>query len=41
MSSDLVTLTAPRSAAAEAFQSLRTNIEFSGLGIGLNSLLVA
>lgn len=41
MSSDLVTLTAPRSAAAEAYQSLRTNIEFSGLGTDLNSLLVA
>lgn len=40
MSSDLVTLTAPRSAAAEAYQSLRTNIEFSGLGTDLNSLLV-
>ena len=40
MSSYLVTLTAPRSAAAEAYQSLRTNIEFSGLGTDLNSLLV-
>lgn len=40
MSLNLVTLTAPRSAAAEAYQSLRTNIEFSGLGTDLNSLLV-
>ena len=37
---NLVTLNAPRSAAAEAYQSLRTNIEFSGLGSDLKSLLV-
>ena len=41
MSLSLVTLTAPRSPAAEAFQSLRTNIEFSGLDRSLHSLLVA
>ena len=40
MSLSLVTLTAPRSPAAEAFQSLRTNIEFSGLDRSLHSLLV-
>lgn len=40
MSLNLVTLTAPRSAAAEAYQSLRTNIEFSSLGSDLKSLLV-
>jgi capsular exopolysaccharide synthesis family protein len=36
----LITLTDPRSAAAEAYQSLRTNIEFSGLERSLRSLLV-
>ena len=40
MSLSLVTLTSPRSAAAEAYQSLRTNIEFSSLGNSLQSLLV-
>ena len=40
MSLTLVTLTAPRSPAAEAYQSLRTNIEFSGLATSLCSLLV-
>jgi capsular exopolysaccharide synthesis family protein len=40
MSLSLVTLTAPRSAAAEAYQSLRTNIEFSSLDKALHSLLV-
>ena len=40
MSLSLVTLNAPRSPAAEAFQSLRTNIEFSGLDRSLRSLLV-
>ncbi len=40
MSLTLVTLTAPRSPAAEAYQSLRTNIEFSGLDKSLRSLLV-
>jgi capsular exopolysaccharide synthesis family protein len=36
----LITLTDPRSPAAEAYQSLRTNIEFSGLERSLRSLLV-
>jgi capsular exopolysaccharide synthesis family protein len=36
----LITLTDPRSPAAEAFQSLRTNIEFAGLERTLRSLLV-
>lgn len=36
----LITLTDPRSPAAEAYQSLRTNIEFSGLERSLHSLLV-
>lgn len=40
MSLSLVTLTSPRSAAAEAYQSLRTNIEFSSLGKSVQSLLV-
>lgn len=40
MSLSLVTLNAPRSAAAEAYQSLRTNIEFSSLDKALHSLLV-
>ena len=40
MSVSLVTLTAPRSAAAEAYQSLRTNLEFSSLDKALHSLLV-
>ncbi len=40
MSLTLVTLTAPRSPAAEAFQSLRTNIEFSSLDKALHSLLI-
>lgn len=40
MSLSLVTLSAPRSPAAEAYQSLRTNIEFSGLDRSLRSLLV-
>jgi non-specific protein-tyrosine kinase len=40
MSLSLVTQTAPRSPAAEAYQSLRTNIEFSGLDNSLRSLLV-
>lgn len=38
--SSLITLSDPRSPAAEAFQSLRTNIEFSGLETPLRSLLV-
>lgn len=40
MSVTLVTLTDPRSPATEAYQSLRTNIEFSGLNKSLRSLLV-
>ncbi|MDH3674240.1 MAG: CpsD/CapB family tyrosine-protein kinase [Anaerolineae bacterium] len=36
----IITLTAPRSAAAEAFRTLRTNIEFSGVDDRLTSLLV-
>lgn len=40
MSLDLVTISAPRSPAAEAYQSLRTNIEFSALDTPLRSLLV-
>lgn len=40
MSLSLVTLTDPRSPAAEAYQSLRTNIEFSSLDKALHSLLV-
>ena len=40
MSLSLVTLTAPRSPAAEAYQSLRTNIEFSSLDKTLHSLLI-
>ncbi len=36
----LITLSDPRSPAAEAYQSLRTNIEFSGLETALHSLLV-
>jgi non-specific protein-tyrosine kinase len=37
---NLITLTDPRSAAAEAYQSLRTNIEFSGLEHTLRRVLV-
>jgi len=37
---ELVTLLDPRSAAAEAYQSLRTNIEFSSLEQPLHTLLV-
>jgi capsular exopolysaccharide synthesis family protein len=41
MSNDsLVTLTAPRSAAAEAYRTLRTNIEFSSVDEPIHSLLV-
>lgn len=36
----LVTLSEPHSPAAEAYQSLRTNIEFSGLEQSIHSLLV-
>jgi len=36
----LVTLTDPRSAAAEAYRTLRTNIEFSGVDEVLRTLLV-
>ena len=37
---NLIALTDPRSPAAEAYQSLRTNIEFSGLEQALHTLLV-
>lgn len=36
----LITLTNPRSAAAEAYQSLRTNLEFSGLEQPLHTVLM-
>jgi non-specific protein-tyrosine kinase len=36
----LITLTDPRSAAAEAYRTLRTNIEFSGVDEQLRTLLV-
>lgn len=36
----IVTLTQPRSAAAEAYRTLRTNIEFSSLDESLHTLLV-
>ena len=37
---DLITLTDPRSPASEAYRTLRTNLEFSGLDHPLRSLLV-
>jgi capsular exopolysaccharide synthesis family protein len=37
---NLITITDPRSAAAEAYQSLRTNLEFSRLEQSLHTLLV-
>lgn len=37
---NLVTLTEPRSAAAEAYRTLRTNLMFSGVERKLNTLLV-
>jgi capsular exopolysaccharide synthesis family protein len=37
---NLITLTDPRSPAAEAFQSLRTNLEFSSLEQPLHTILV-
>ena len=40
MSANLITLTEPRSPAAEAYQSLRTNIQFSSMDQPLNTLLV-
>lgn len=40
MTTNLITLTDPRSPAAEAYQSLRTNIEFSSLDQPLHSILV-
>lgn len=40
MMANLIALTDPRSPAAEAYQSLRTNIEFSGLEQTLHTLLV-
>lgn len=36
----LITLTDPRSPAAEAFRTLRTNIDFSGLDRSIHALLV-
>lgn len=39
--SDLITLKDPRSAAAEAFRTLRTNLIFAGLEQPLHTLLVA
>jgi capsular exopolysaccharide synthesis family protein len=41
MTANLITLTDPRSAAAEAYQSLRTNLEFSSLEQPLHTLLIA
>jgi non-specific protein-tyrosine kinase len=38
--SSLITLSDPRSSAAEAYQSLRTNLEFSSLGTALRSVLL-
>ena len=38
---NLATLTEPHSAVAEAYQSLRTSLEFSRLGKELTTLLVA
>lgn len=38
---DLITLADPRSPAAEAYQSLRTNLEFSSLDKPLHTLLLA
>jgi non-specific protein-tyrosine kinase len=40
MSETLITLTHPRSTAAEAYRTLRTNIEFSGVDEKLQTLLV-
>ncbi len=37
---NLVTLDDPRSPAAEAYQSLRTNLEFSGLNKALRTILI-
>ena len=37
---NLITLTDPRSTVAEAYQSLRTNIEFSGLQKELRTILI-
>ena len=41
MTMNLTTITDPRSAAAEAYQSLRTSLEFSRLGHDMRTLLVA
>jgi non-specific protein-tyrosine kinase len=38
---DLITLTDPRSPVSEAYRTLRTNLEFTGLDHPLRSLLVA
>jgi len=40
MSNDIITLTAPGSLAAEAYRTLRTNIEYSGVDEHLQTLLV-
>jgi len=40
MSNDIITLTDPGSLAAEAYRTLRTNIEFSGVDEQLRTLLV-
>ena len=37
---NLITLEEPRSPAAEAYQSLRTNLEFSGLNKTLRTILL-
>lgn len=36
----IITLTDPRSAAAEAYRTLRTNIEFAGVDVHLHTLLM-
>ena len=41
MNADLITLVNPRSAVAEAYRTLRTNIQFSSLDEPLRTLLVA
>jgi len=40
MSNDIIALTDPGSLAAEAYRTLRTNIEFSGVDEHLQTLLV-
>jgi capsular exopolysaccharide synthesis family protein len=41
MTTNLITLTDPQSAAAEAYQSLRTRLEFTRLGHAVTTILVA